>query len=90
MRLGVRAPAAARRAFGRAALQHIGVYEMAFSLAAQQEGLFGQLLVGHDHGDATHAQQLGQFPARGDSVAGRENAAEDGIDQHFANLTLKA
>jgi hypothetical protein len=32
---------------------------MAFSLAAQQEGLFGQLLVGHDHGDATHAQQLG-------------------------------
>jgi hypothetical protein len=34
---------------------------MAFSLAAQQKGLFGQLLVGHDHGDAAHAQQLGQF-----------------------------
>lgn len=90
MRLGVRAPGASRRAFGRAALQHVGMDEMAFSLAAQQEGLLGQLLVGHDHGDAAHAQQLGQLATRWNGVARRENAGQDGIDQHLANLTLKA
>ena len=57
--LGVRIPDVAGGALCGAALQHIGVDEMAFSLSAQQKGLFGQLLVGHDHGDAAHAQQLG-------------------------------